>query len=155
MFGTQQCFRSISSSLDEDPEMSHWDIVDIPFQTPWFVVNFIETLLPQSAGDLKLRTMLFYRVDHLENFINSLEADSSNIENVQVQVVIPGYMTGRTRWSMEPLTAILSGLIPGDPTEQFDVFETSSGSRFAEYMSSASAARLQVSTRVKIPSLQI
>lgn len=133
--------------------MSLWDVVDIPSQAPWFLVSYCETLLPQNAGDLKLRTMLLHRVDQLENFINSLEVDSADIENVQVQVVIPGYMTGRTRWSMEPLTAIMSGLLEGDSTEQFDVFETSDGSRFAEYMSKASVARLQISPRIKIPSL--
>lgn len=153
MFATNNCFRSKGLSSGEEPEVSLWDVVDIPSQTPWFVVSYCETLLPQNAGELKLRTMLLHRVDQLENFINSLEVDSANIENVQVQVVIPGYMTGRTRWSMEPLTAIMSGLLQGDSTEEFDVFETSDGSRFAEYMSKVSVSRLQISPRLKIPSL--
>lgn len=153
MFATQDRFRSKGSSSGDESEMSLWDVVDIPSQAPWFVVSYCETLLPQNAGDLKLRTMLLHRVDQLENFIKSLEVDSANIENVQVQVVIPGYMTGKARWSMEPLTAIMRGLLHGDSTEQFDVFETSDGSRFAEYMSKASVSRLQISPRLKIPSL--
>jgi hypothetical protein len=134
---------------------AYWDIIDLPFQTPWFVVSFLEMQFPQHEGELKRRTKLVHRLDHLENFIASLEADSTNIEDVQVLVVMPGYMTGRTRWTMKPLKAILSGLIPGSTTKKFDVFETSDGSRFAEYMSSASLGCIQMSTRLMISSDRI
>lgn len=133
--------------------MSHWDVIDITSRAPWFVVSYYETQIPQITGDLTIRTMLMHRIDQLENFINSLKVDSANIENVQVSVVMPGYMTGRTQWSMEPLVAIMKGLLQDDSSQHFDVFETSDGSRFAEFLSQTSVSRLQISPRLKIPSL--
>lgn len=143
MFATTKGYLSQISSLDEDPEMTYWDVIELPHQTPWFVVSFVESQIPHSEGELKRRTVLLHTLDHLKRLIRSLKADRAYVEDVQAQIVLPGYMSGHSRWTMEPLAAIMTGLLPEEESEEHDVYETSSGSRFAENMSSASAARLR------------
>lgn len=152
MFATKESYRVDNSSLDEGPDMAYWDLIELPDQAPWFVVSFVESKFPRSSGELMRRTVLLHKREHLVNLIRSLMADQANIENVQAQVIIPRYMAGTSRWSMEPLAAVMTGNLPDDESEEFDVFETTNGSRFAEHMSVEAVGRLKLRPRLTIAS---
>lgn len=138
MLLTSEKFRSKDSPRGKNSKTAFWDLVDVSCHSPCFLLTFLQTELPHSKGMLKRRTVLTQKVDFVQNFIESVNNDSTGIDNVDVQVFLPGYMTGTKQWSMEPLSAVWSGVLPEDEDTEIDVFETTDGRKFAEIASDSS-----------------
>lgn len=151
MFLISEKFRSKNSPPGEDSKTAFWDLLDVSCHSPCFLVTFLQTEWPRSKGMIKRRTVLTQKVDFVQNFIQSVSDESTGIDNVNVQVFLPGYMNGTKQWSMESLTAVWIGVLPEDEDTEIDVFETTDGRKFAEIPSNLSIEDLTcLRTRFRI-----
>ena len=106
-----------------------WSYVGFPFSLPWFFVNYLTKI---DGGSLK-RMLCLTRVDDL-----LLLSQGGDYAVAEVNIVIPGNLSGRDRWTMEPLAEIWSGTEPEAKAQTGYVFVTASGAR---YLHSALANR--------------
>ncbi|MBI3898494.1 MAG: hypothetical protein HY308_09390 [Gammaproteobacteria bacterium] len=98
-----------------------WSYVIRRLHVPWFhlVYQF------QAERDVRLRQPAFLsEVDQLREF---QEMDGVKLE--EVQIVLPKYMTGAERWTMEPLVEIWEGIEPNAQHQKASVYVLGSGER--------------------------
>jgi hypothetical protein len=98
-----------------------WSYVGYPFSLPWFYVSYLTKI---EDGSLR-RMLCLSRVDDL-----LLLSQGDEYAVAEVNIVVPGNMSGRGRWTMEPLAEIWSGTEPEAKKQTGYVFVTASGARY-------------------------
>lgn len=101
-----------------------WAYVTLRLHIPWFYVTYRF----QLKEDEPLRHMaLLTRVEHLVQMVQDPGAEIEEIE-----IMLPGHMSGKDNWTMEPLTEVWECLEPGTEDQTSYVFVTGSGTRYVE-----------------------
>lgn len=98
-----------------------WSYVGFPLALPWFYVNYLTRI---DGGSLR-RMLCLTRVDDLLQLSQGEEYTVA-----EVNIVVPSNMSGRGRWTMEPLAEIWSGTEPEAKKQTGYVFVTASGVRY-------------------------
>jgi len=106
-----------------------WFYVSYPLHLPWFYVTYSTEI---EDGSLR-RMLCLTRVDDLLQ-LSQYEGYSVT----EVNIVVPGYMNGQGKWTMEPLAEVWSGTEPEAEKQTGYVFVTATGAR---YLHSALAVR--------------
>lgn len=103
-----------------DDDSSYWTYVKLHLHIPWFYCVYEE-----ECEDLEFRHMVLLTHPSQLNQISQM----SGIDVVEVQVVLPAYMTGQDRWIMVPLASIWEGEVPDNGGIEH-VYITVDGRRF-------------------------
>jgi hypothetical protein len=121
MFITNEAGKLPVPSALCDEGSSYWTYVKLHLHVPWFYCVYTESY----EDEREFRHMVFLS---RPSQLNQL-ALMSGIDVVDIQVVLPAYMTGQGRWIMAPLASVWEGETPeyGD-TEQ--MYTTVDGRRF-------------------------
>ena len=121
MFITDEAAKMhMPSALFGRDETTYWTYVKQHMHAPWFYCVYA---VEYEDGGKFRHMILLGDPQQLEQL--SLV---SEIEVVEVQVVLPGYVTGQGRWIMTPLASIWEGDTANGSTER--VFVTQTGERF-------------------------
>jgi len=112
----------IDLPLLADDRSRHWSFVRQHLFMPWFYMTYRY----EAEEDFKLSEMLC-----LTQIRDLLEATrSEQLEVIEVNVMLPGHMTGKGRWTMEPLAEIWVGEEPEAAGQEAYVYVTASGARY-------------------------
>lgn len=109
-----------------DPGHRYWPFVKQSLHMPWFYVAYRNKL--KDGGELSEMVCL----TRVEDVVAATDPD--NVEFAEVNIMLPGHMTGKGRWTMEPLDEIWSG-IEKEPETQGQiayVYVTASGGRYLQ-----------------------
>lgn len=109
----------IPSALGEH-DSTYWAYVKQHLHAPWFYCVYAVEY--EDGGKFRHMILLGDTVQ-LEQLSRIRE-----IEVVELQVVLPGYVTGQSRWIMTPLASIWEGEVTDGSTER--LFVTQAGERF-------------------------
>lgn len=110
----------IPSALFGGHDSTYWAYVKQDLHAPWFYCVYAQEY--ENGGKFRHMVLLGNPVQ-LEQL--SLV---SEIEIVEVQVVLPGHVTGQNRWIMTPLASIWEGEATDGSTER--VYVSQGGKRF-------------------------
>ncbi|TCT07079.1 hypothetical protein [Paralcaligenes ureilyticus] len=80
-----------------------WRFIEWSLNIPWFWVTIVLSDGEASWTD----TLMFYLPQDIADLI---EQRANNLKAIDVQLVSPPRMNGTTKWSMEPLAEIVSGI---------------------------------------------
>jgi hypothetical protein len=108
------------SSLLGGDDSTYWSYVKQHIHAPWFYCVYA---VEYEGGGKSRHMILLGDPQQLEQL--SLVSD---IEVIEVQVVLPGYVTGQVRWIMTPLASIWEGDAADGSTER--VFVSQTGERY-------------------------
>src|SRR3546814_14965855 len=96
-----------------------WRFIEWSVDIPWFWVTLVLSYEEASWTD----TFMFYLPQDIADLT---EQHANNIKEIDVQLVSPPSMNGTTKWSMEPIAEIVSGL-PIKPSRPVTVFKCTNG----------------------------
>ena len=121
MFITDEAAKMpMPSALFGGEDSTYWSYVKQHIHAPWFYCVYAV----EYEDGMKFRHMILLNEPvQLEQLSQVRE-----IEVVEVQVVLPGHVTGQGRWIMTPLASIWEGDAPDGSWER--VFVTQAGERF-------------------------
>lgn len=121
MFITDEAAKMhMPSALFGGDGSTYWTYVKQQMHAPWFYCVYAVEY--EDGGEFR-HMILLGDTQQLQQL--SL---ASEIEVVEVQVVLPGYVTGLDRWIMVPLASIWEGDTTDGSTER--VFVSQTGERF-------------------------
>jgi len=120
MFITNETAKMAMPAALFDNDSSYWTHVKLHLHIPWFYCVYEE-----EYEDGKFRHMVLLSHPSQLDQISQM----SRIVVVEVQVVLPAYMTGQDRWIMVPLASIWEGEAPGNGGIEH-VYITVDGRRF-------------------------
>ncbi len=121
MFITDEAAKMhMPSALFGDDESTYWTYVKQHMHAPWFYCTYAVEY--EDGG--KFRHMILLAEPMQLEQLSAV----SEIELIEVQVVLPSYVTGQGRWIMAPLASIWEGDTSDGVTEL--VFVTQTGERF-------------------------
>lgn len=112
----------IPEGLRADGERG-WAYVEFPLHVPWFHVVY---RLPLQEGGHLIRSLFLAQVSALVRFCSQL------VRVHEVQVVLPGRITGACRWTMEPLAEIWEGVEPRELGHPVCVYVLENGKRYID-----------------------
>ncbi|MFL6624679.1 MAG: hypothetical protein ACJ8NR_18970 [Sulfurifustis sp.] len=81
-----------------------WAYVYRRLHLPWFHLRYLP---PPEAGDGDVRLWQLVFLDDVEHLAQLQKAEGIEID--EVQVVLPGHLTGKGNWVMEPIEEIWVG----------------------------------------------
>lgn len=117
-----------------------WSSVRFLFHLPWFYVTCCFPV-ERTRGPCQMLCLTLVddllQVTHAEGF-----------KVVEVNVVIPAYMSKKRRWTMEPLAEIWCGVEPGTDGQVAYVYVTSDGARYLHSAVCKDEGELQKLTQV-------
>lgn len=103
-------------------DVQHWSYVRFRLHIPWFHVEFSFRISEEGS----LRNMLFLtKVDHLLQM-----SQESDVEIIEVDIVVPRHMSGKECWAMEPLREIWRGIEPETDGQYAHIFVTRDSNRY-------------------------
>jgi hypothetical protein len=101
-----------------------WSYVKLRLHIPWFYVSY---RFPIEEDETLCHMALLTRVEHLVQL-----AQDPGAEIGEIDIMLPGHMSGKDNWTMEPLTEVWQGTEPGTKDQPGYVFVTGSGAHYVE-----------------------
>ena len=98
-----------------------WSYVLFRLHVPWFHVVYE---LPLEHGG-SLRCPIFFT-----DVYQLIRLTTDDVKLAEVQVVLPGHLTGQDRWAMEPVVEIWEGIAPGPSELKTYVYVLANGKRY-------------------------
>lgn len=99
-----------------------WPFVNLRLHIPWFYVTLA---IDDNEGIEHRHMACLTRANDL-----IATADTEYLRIVEANVVLPGYMTGKSSWTMTPLAEIWAGIEPETQEQVAYVFVTADGDRY-------------------------
>jgi hypothetical protein len=99
-----------------------WPFVTLRLHMPWLYVMY------GVEDDEGMEFMQMACLLQIVDLVQMAAADDLTIRDVNI--VLPGHMTGKPGWTMEPLAEIWEGIEPDAHGQAAHVFVTASGGRY-------------------------
>lgn len=100
-----------------------WSYILFRLHVPWFHVVY--EIPPEHEHGGSLRCPVFLNELH-----QLAQMVTDGVKLVEVQVVLPGHLTGQDRWTMEPVVEIWEGIAPGPSDFKTYVYVLPNGKRY-------------------------
>lgn len=101
-----------------------WPFVTLRLHMPWLYVTYGI----KDDEDAERRQMAC--LSKIDDLLQMAATDFVTIRDVNI--VLPGHMTGKQGWTMEPLVEIWEGIEPDTDGQAAHVFVTTSGGRYLQ-----------------------
>lgn len=125
MFTTFESAELKIPPIFEFPDQRWWGYVGL-YRSNGYFHTVIE--YDDERGERVTRTLLYAGLDQVLG-----TAQSPEVEILELQLMMPPHMPGRTIWSMEPISEALMGYEPGtENTEVAAVYVLASGRRLVD-----------------------
>jgi len=99
-----------------------WSAVTLRLHLPWIYVTYSIT----DGEGMEFRQMAC--LTQIDDLLQMAEVDYLEIR--EVNIVLPGHMTGKDTWTMELLAEIWDGIEPETENQKAHVFVTAGSSRY-------------------------
>ncbi|TAL86009.1 MAG: hypothetical protein EPN62_13245 [Candidimonas sp.] len=87
-----------------EPGSRGWRYIEWIMNIPWFWV----TIDLSNGKEISTDALMFYLPGDIANLIKQ---HANNLKAIDVQMVTPPSVNGTTKWAMEPLAEIVSGIV--------------------------------------------
>lgn len=135
---TAQCSETIGGDMFEtedraeieippifgEPGTRLWPFVTLRLHMPWLYVMW------GIKDDEGIERRQMACLSKISDLVQIAAADYVTIRDVNI--VLPGHMTGKQGWTMEPLAEIWKGIEPDTDGQAAHVFVTASGGRYLQ-----------------------
>ena len=102
----------------------HWAYVRQRLHMHWFHVTFA---LEIEHGNILSNMLFLSRVEQLQQAVQE-----QDIEIQEVNIVLPGHMSGKDMWTMEPLAEVWQGIEPEAEGQRAYIYVIGDGTRHTD-----------------------
>jgi len=99
-----------------------WSAITLRLHLPWIYATY--GIEDQEGNEFRQMACL----SQIDDLLHLAAADYLKIR--EVNIVLPGHMTGKDAWTMEPLAEIWEGIEPETENQKAHVFITGGGGRY-------------------------